>query len=165
MHGTNGFRSIILPGRKPLVATPRSSSPNYPRQSTMPTNGKPGCRRFSWFARIGVKRALQRHKPKGAASSDLVDARMPPIMSFPRQLRARKIWIDDALGSAARCRLITLRQRGIGAFDVAPPIAVDLQAGRIVRAICLGQSRRCRQNHDGRQNRQSRNAHQNLSRD
>ncbi len=75
--GPTVFDPIILPGRKPLVATPRSSSPNGPRPNTMPPNGKPGCRRFSWlqimtgptiFARIGVERALQRHKSKGAAS-------------------------------------------------------------------------------------------------
>ena len=66
--GPTVFDRIILPGRKPLVATPRSSSPNCRRQNTMPTNGEPGCRRFSWFAEIGVKRALQRQWPKGAAS-------------------------------------------------------------------------------------------------
>ena len=89
---------------------------------------------------------------------------MPPIW-FPGHLRARKIWIDDALGGAARCRLITLRQRGIGAFDVVPIYAVGLQADRIVRAISLGQGSRCRQNSDGRQNRQSPNGHLNLPRD
>jgi hypothetical protein len=89
---------------------------------------------------------------------------MPPIW-FPGHLRARKIWIDDALGGAARCRLITLRQRGIGAFDVVPIYAVGLQADRIVRAISLGQGPRCRQNSDGRQNRQSPNGHLNLPRD
>jgi hypothetical protein len=56
MHGTNGFRSDHFAG------------PKTAGRDAAPTNGKPGCRRFSWFARIGVKRALQRHKPKGAAS-------------------------------------------------------------------------------------------------
>ena len=37
----------------------------------------------------------------------LVDAAMPPIISG--HLRARKIWIDDALGGATRCRRIALR--------------------------------------------------------
>ena len=82
---------------------------------------------------------------------------MPSIMWFPGHLRPRKVWIDHALGGAARCRQSALRQRGIAAFDVVPLWPVSLQADRIVPAISLGQSRRCRQNRDGRQNRQSRN--------
>jgi hypothetical protein len=65
---------------------------------------------------------------------------MPPIMSSRGHLRARKIWIDDALGGAARCRLVALRQRGIGAFDVARLFAESVQANRIVRIIRLGPS-------------------------
>jgi hypothetical protein len=89
---------------------------------------------------------------------------MPPIMSSRGHLRARKIWIDDALGGTARCRLGALRQRGIAAFDEALFVAVELQADRIVRAIRLGPSRCRRQNRRDRQNRQSRNAHQSLLR-
>jgi hypothetical protein len=86
------------------------------------------------------------------AATSSVDAAMPPIMSSRHlHLRARKIWIDDALGSAARCRLGALRQRGIAAFDEALFVAVELQADRIVRTIRLGPSRRRRQNRRDRQ--------------
>src|SRR5712664_745620 len=87
---------------------------------------------------------------------------MTPVISRRAHLRARKIWIDDALGGAARRRLSALWQRGIAAFDVAALYVVDLQADRVVRIIRLGASRRCRQNRHARQNRQSRNAHQSL---
>ena len=46
-------------------------------------------------------------------------------MSFLGHLRARKIWIDDALGDAARCRLSALRQRGITAFGVEAAVYGD----------------------------------------
>ena len=74
----------------------------------------------------------------------LVDAALPPIISFRGHSRGRRIWIDDAHGVAARCRPSALLQRGIGAFDVGVLHAVDLQADRIVRIIRLGPSRRRR---------------------
>jgi hypothetical protein len=87
---------------------------------------------------------------------------MPPIMWFRRQLRALEMWIDDALGRAARCRLSALGQRSVTAGDVVPRYAVDLQADRIIRVVRLG-LRWCRsQNCWGRQNRESRNAHQSI---
>jgi hypothetical protein len=54
--------------------------------------------------------------------------------------RTRKIWIGDALGGEARCRLSALRQRGIAACDVAPIDVVDLHADRIVRIIRLART-------------------------
>jgi len=103
---------------------------------------------------------------QAAARSYLVDARMAPVSSSRRGRGARVIRVDDALGGAARCRLSTLRQRGVTALDVAAAVSgYDLKADRIVRAISLGQSRRCHQNRDGRQDRQSRNAHHHLPRD
>jgi hypothetical protein len=52
---------------------------------------------------------------------NLVDARMPPIMSFPGLFRAREIWIDDALCRAARCRRVALRQRRVAAIVIVEP--------------------------------------------
>jgi hypothetical protein len=86
----------------------------------------------------------------------LVDA---AIMSSRRRSSARKIWIDDALGGTARCRLGALCQRGVAAIDVAPVYAVGLQADWIVRIIRLGSNRRRRQNRCDRQNRHFWNAH------
>ena len=37
-------------------------------------------------------------------------------MSSRGHSRARKIWIDDALGGAARCRRVALRQRRVAAL-------------------------------------------------
>jgi hypothetical protein len=88
---------------------------------------------------------------------------MPPIISG--HLRAGKIWIDDALGGAARCRRVALRQGRVAAFVIAAPPAVHMQANRIRRIVRLGSSRRRRRNHRDRQNYQSRNAHQSLLRD
>jgi hypothetical protein len=96
--------------------------------------------------------------PRGVEA--LVDAAMPP--SVRGRVRACKIWIDDALGGAARRRLGALRQRGIAAFDAAAAQAVDLQANWIVRIVRLGPSRCRRQNRRDRQNRQSRNPHRSL---
>ena len=78
--------------------------------------------------------------------------------------RTRKIWIDEALGGAARCRRVALRQRRVAAFVIVGPPAVHMQANWISRIVRLGASRcRC-QNRRDRQNRQSRNAHQSLLR-
>src|SRR3979490_711854 len=50
-----------------------------------------------------------------------VDVAMPPITRG--LFCARKIWIDDALGGAARCRRVALRQRRVAAFViVGPPV-------------------------------------------
>jgi hypothetical protein len=128
------------------------------------------------FARIGVMRALNRHVERvltrseriiiGAGGSwrgiddeirkyrgvternrlprHSVDTAMSPIRCSYRC--ARKIWIGDALGGAAGCRLGALRQRGIAACDGAATYVVGLQADRIVGIIRLGLSRRRRQN-------------------
>ena len=85
----------------------------------------------------------------------LVDAAMPPILSG--HLCTGKIWIDDALGGAARCRRVALRQGRVTAFVIAAPPAVCVQANRIGRIVRLGPSRRRRQNRRDRQNCQSRN--------
>ena len=87
---------------------------------------------------------------------------MPPIIGGA--LCAGKIWIDDALGGAARCRRVALRQRRVAAFVIAGPPAPHMQANRISRIVRLGPSRHRRQNRRDRQNRQSRNAHQSLLR-
>jgi hypothetical protein len=87
---------------------------------------------------------------------------MPPIIGGA--LCAGKIWIDDALGGAARCRCVALRQRRVAAFVIAGPPAPHMQANRISRIVGLGPGRRRRQNRRDRQNRQSRNAHQSLLR-
>ena len=80
------------------------------------------------------------------------------IMSSRRQSRARKIWIDDALGGATRCRRVALRQRRVAAFVIVGPPAVHMQANWISRIVGLGPSRcRC-QNRRDRQHRQSRPA-------
>jgi hypothetical protein len=92
----------------------------------------------------------------------LVDAAMPPIISGPS--RGCKIWIDDALGGAARCRRVALRQRRVAAFVIIGP-AIYMQANRISRIVRLGPSGRRRQNRRDRQNRQSRNAHRSLLRE
>src|SRR5882757_7960957 len=92
----------------------------------------------------------------------LVDAAMPPI-TRAGLFHASKIWIDDALGGAARCRRVALRQRRVAAFvPVGPPRPVNMQAYWISRIVRLSPNRCRRQN---RQNRQSRNAHQSLLRD
>jgi hypothetical protein len=86
-------------------------------------------------------------------------------MPLSGHLRARKIWIDDALCRAARCRRVALRQRRVAAFVIGGPPAVHMQANRISRIVRLGPSRcRC-QNRRDRQNHRSRNAHQSLLRD
>src|SRR5258707_14809572 len=82
-----------------------------------------------------------------APNKALVDA---AIMSSGGHSRARKIWIDDALGGAARCRRVALRQRPVAAFVIVVPAAVHEQANRISRIIGLGPSRRRRQNRRGR---------------
>jgi hypothetical protein len=87
---------------------------------------------------------------------------MPPIISG--RLRARKIWIDNALRGATRCRRVALRQGRVAAFVIVGPPAVHMQANRIGRIVRLGPSRRRRQNRRDRQNCQSRNAHQSLLR-
>jgi hypothetical protein len=95
----------------------------------------------------------------------LVDAAMPPI-TRAGLFHASKIWIDDARGSAARCRRVALRQRRVAAFViVGAPLLVNMQANRISRIVRLGPNRCRRQNRRNRQNRQSRNAHQSLLRD
>ena len=86
---------------------------------------------------------------------------MPPITRG--LFRARKIWIDDALGSAARCRRVALRQRRVAALVIVAPPVVHMQANRISRIVRLSASRRRRQNRRERQNRQSRNAHRSSS--
>jgi hypothetical protein len=91
----------------------------------------------------------------------LVDAAMPPIIRG--LFRARKIWIDDAQGSAARCRRVALRQRRVAALVIVAPPVVHMQANRISRIVRLSPSRRRRQNRRERQNRQSRNAHRSSS--
>ena len=79
--------------------------------------------------------------------------------------RGRKIRIDDALGGATRCRRVALRQRRVAAFVIVGAPAVYVQANGISRIVRLGPSWCCRQNCRGRQNRQSRNAHQSLLRE
>lgn len=86
---------------------------------------------------------------------------MPPIARG--LFRARKKWIDDALGSAARCRRAALRQRGVAALVIVAPPVVHMQANRISRIVRLSPSWRRRQNRRERQNRQSRNAHRSSS--
>jgi hypothetical protein len=87
---------------------------------------------------------------------------MPPILCSRWHPRAHKIWIDNALGAAARCRCVALRQGGIAAFVIVTPSPrVHVQANRISRIEGLGPSRRRRQNRRDRQKRQSLNAHQN----
>jgi len=63
-------------------------------------------------------------------------------------LRAREIWIDDALCPAPGCRRVA-------ALVIVGPPAVYVQANRISRIVRLGPSWCCRQNCRGRQNRQS----------
>jgi hypothetical protein len=87
---------------------------------------------------------------------------MPPIIGGA--LRAGKIWIDDALGAAARRRRVALRQRRVAAFVIGGPPGPHMQANRIRRIVRLGPSRRRCQNRRDRQNRQNRNAHQSLLR-
>ena len=95
------------------------------------------------------------------AASHLVDPAMPPILCSRWHLHARKIWIDDALGAAARCRGVALRQGGIATFVIVTPSPwVHVQANRISRIVCLGPSRRRRENRRDRQNCQTLNAHQ-----
>ena len=88
---------------------------------------------------------------------------MPPIIGG--HLRAGKIWIDDALGGAARCRRVALRRRRVAAFVIAATSAVHMQANRISRIVSLGSNRHPRRNRRDRQNCQSRNAHRSLLRD
>jgi hypothetical protein len=83
---------------------------------------------------------------------------MPPI-TRAGLFRACKIWIDVALGGAARCRRVALRQRRVAAFVIVGPPAVHMQANRISGIVRLGPSRCHRQGRCDRQNRQSRNAH------
>jgi hypothetical protein len=90
----------------------------------------------------------------------LVDGAISPVTWSRGCLRARKIWIDDALGGAAQCRRVALRQRRVAAFVIVGPPAVHVQTNRISRIKGLGPSRRRSQNRRGRQNRQGRHAHQ-----
>jgi len=94
-----------------------------------------------------------------------INAAMPRAMRPGRLLRAREIWIDDALCRAPGCRRVALRQRRVAAFVIVGPPVVYVQANRISRIVRLGPSWCCRQNCRGRQNRQSRNAHHSLLRD
>ena len=89
----------------------------------------------------------------------LVDAAMAPITCG--LCRAREVWIDDALGGAARCRRVALRQRRVAAFVIVGSAAVHVQANRISRIVRLGRRWPYRDRPD-RQNRQSQNAHRNL---
>jgi len=107
-------------------------------QGLNPSYGLPGCSQ-------GINRRDD--------AADSVGSRTPA---------GSKIWIDDALGGAARCRLGALRQRGIAALDIAAVDAVGLQADRIVRIIGLGPSGRRHQSRCDRQDRQSRNRHHSL---
>jgi hypothetical protein len=86
-------------------------------------------------------------------------------MSSGGQSPARKIWIDVALGGAARCRRVALSQRRIAALVIVGPEAVHVQANRISRIVRLGHSWRRHQSRRDRKNRQSWNAHQSLLRD
>jgi hypothetical protein len=104
---------------------------------------------------------LEPFRRPAAIRRALVEAALPPS----GYLRAPKIGIDDALGSAARCRRVALRQRRVAAFVIVGPPAVHVQAHRVSRIVRLSQNRcRC-QNHRDRQNQQSRNAHHSLLRD
>ncbi len=95
----------------------------------------------------------------------LVDAAMPPI-TRAGLFHASKIWSDDALCCAARCRRVALRQRRVAAFvPVGPPRPVNMQAYWISRIVRLSPNGCRRQNRRNRQNRQSRNAHRSLLRD
>jgi hypothetical protein len=78
----------------------------------------------------------------------LVDAAMPPIARGP--LRAREIWIDEALCRAARCRRLALWQRHVGAIVIVVRPGPDMQANRVSRIVRLGARRSYR---DHRQNR------------
>src|SRR6266511_817474 len=109
--------------------------------------------------------ALPRVQTLTTARRYSVAATRPPIIRIAGRLRARIVWIDNAHSGEARRSSGALLHRGIVAVDVATSAPAELlQADRIVPAISLGRSRRGRQNHDGRQNRQSRNAHRNLPR-
>src|SRR6266446_6062683 len=55
-------------------------------------------------------------EPLGARH--LVDRAIPPVTWSHGCLRARKIWIDDALGGAARCRRVA--QRSLIVHDHRP---------------------------------------------
>jgi hypothetical protein len=98
--------------------------------------------------RLGAVIRLSGVRPPGCryqarlrlGTCSLVDTAMAPITCSHGYLYALKIWIDDALGRAARCRQGALRHRGIAAFDVAPIYAVGLQADGIVRIISLGRA-------------------------
>ena len=70
-----------------------------------------------------------------------------------------KIWIDDALGGAARCRRSTLRQRGEVTFDAIPKYAEGLHADRVARVIRLSPNWRGHKNRRSYQNCQNRCAH------
>jgi hypothetical protein len=79
-----------------------------------------------------------------AASADRPDAKALVNAAMPitlRHLRARKIWIDDALGGAARCRRVALRQRRVAAFVIVGPPTVHVQANRISRIVRLRRRR------------------------
>ena len=69
----------------------------------------------------------------------LVDAAMPPIARGP--LRAREIWIDDALCRAARGRRVALWQRRVAAIVIVAPPGPDMQANRVSRIVRLGARR------------------------
>src|SRR5258705_12302656 len=73
--------------------------------------------------------------PPGFVPTTLVDAAMPPIISSRGNLRARNIWIDDALGGAARCRRVALSQRCVTAFVIVARSPVHVQAHRTVPSL------------------------------
>src|SRR6266481_7876993 len=84
----------------------------------------------------GVNRYLSGDDGGQATARHLVDVAMPPIMWSRWHLRARKIWIADALGGNARCRLDALRQgyRGdsgdfCAGFLVEAPLCVTEPTG------------------------------------
>jgi Transposase len=111
-----------------------------------------GRRGLSWVALISPNDFVC---PEIGSKTSLVHR---AIMSSRRQSRARKIWIDDALGGATRCRRVALRQRRVAAFVIVGPPAVHMQTNWISRIVRLSPSRcRC-QNRRDRQHRQSRPA-------
>jgi hypothetical protein len=89
-HGINGFRSDHIAGPKPLVATPRYIITKLPKAEHDADEWQAAIQALllvaehdgpEMFARIGVMRALQRHKPKAA--------------SAPRRKRARLTGLCD----------------------------------------------------------------------
>src|SRR5260370_35492395 len=98
--------------------------------------------------------AYQRMRPDKRPARHLVDSAVPPITRG--LFRARKIWIDDALGGAARCRRVALRQRRVAALVIVAPSGVHMQAHRISRIVRLSPTTRPPQNRPHLQNPPSR---------